>query len=49
MGHTTAEVCTINMPTGSRKQRYLETKIFFYLFNALLFTSLRFIFFSDEG
>ena len=43
MGHSSAAVYMINVPTGSRKQRCLETKIFFYLFNALLFTSLRFI------
>jgi hypothetical protein len=43
MGHSAAAVCMINMPTGNRKQPCLETKIFFYLFNALLFNSLRFI------
>jgi hypothetical protein len=43
MGHSAAAVYTINVPTGSRKQRCLETQIFSYLFNVLLFNPLRFI------
>jgi hypothetical protein len=48
MGHSTAVVCTINMPTGSRRQRYLEKKysfIYLMLFCLPLFVLL----FSDGG